>query len=171
LAYEPSSPPCGKCITLFSDNSTVIVYIRRQGGTHADTLCRLTWDLFQLCSRLGTELIPCHIPGNSNILADALSRANRLVQTEWTLHRDVVWTLVGMYDAPTVDLFASRLNKRLPLCYSPLPDDEALGVGSLSASREGLLTYAYPPTPLILAVLNKVARLCLIVPCWSNQSC
>jgi ribonuclease HI len=28
----------GKCITLFSDNSTVIVYIRRQGG-YTPTLC------------------------------------------------------------------------------------------------------------------------------------
>jgi ribonuclease HI len=104
----------GKCITLFSDNSTVVAYIRKQGGTHSDTLCRLTWDFLQLCSHLGTELSPRHIPGKWNILADALSRADRLVQTEWTLHWDVVRTLVGMWDAPTVDLFATRLNKRLP---------------------------------------------------------
>jgi hypothetical protein len=85
---------------------------------HSDTLCRLTWDLFQLCSRLGIELILCRIPGKRNILADALSWADRLIQTEWTLHRDVV----GMWDAPMVDLFTT------------LPDDEALGVDSLSAS-------------------------------------
>jgi hypothetical protein len=45
------------------------------GGTHSDTLCRLTWDLFQLCTRLGFELIPRHIPGNRHILAYVLSRA------------------------------------------------------------------------------------------------
>jgi hypothetical protein len=33
-----------------------------------------------------------------------------------------------MWDAPTVDLFATRLKKRLPLYYFPLPDNEALGV-------------------------------------------
>jgi hypothetical protein len=92
----------GKCITLFSDNLTVVAYIRKQGGTHSDTLCRLTRDLFQLCSRLGTELIPRHIPGKRNILADALS----LFQTEWTL--------VGISDAPMVDLFATRLNSDFP---------------------------------------------------------
>jgi hypothetical protein len=79
----------GKCIALFSDNSTFVAYIRKQGG-HIRILCRLTWDLFQLCSRLGTELIPCHILGKRNILANALSRADHLVQTEWTRHRDVV---------------------------------------------------------------------------------
>jgi hypothetical protein len=79
-----------------------------------------------------------------------------------------------MWDAPTVDLFTTRLNKRLPLCYSALLDDEVLGVDSLSASWEGLIAYEYPPTPLILAVLNDAAssriRLCLIAPCWANQT-
>jgi hypothetical protein len=61
------------------------------------------------------------------------------------------------------------------LLSSPLSDDNALGVDSLSASWEGLIAYPYPPTPLILAVLSKVAsshiRLCLIVSCWPNQAC
>jgi hypothetical protein len=129
----------------------------------------LTWDLFQLCACLGIELIPRHIPGQRNILADALSRADCLVQTEWTLHQEVVRTLLGMWDSPTVDLFATRLNKRLPLYYSPLPENKVLVVDSLSAAWEGLDSLAYPPTPLILAVLNKVAschiRHNLIVSC------
>jgi hypothetical protein len=60
---------------------------------------------------------------------------------------------------------------RLPLFYSPLPDDEALGSGQ----PVGLLGGAscVSPTPLILAVLNNVAssrvRLCLIAPCWPNR--
>jgi hypothetical protein len=124
--------------------------------THSDTLCHLTWHLFQLCSRRGTELIPRHIPGKRNILADTLSRADHLVQIEWTLHQDVVRTLFGKWEAPTVDLFTTRLNKRLPLFYSPLPDDEALGVDSLSASWRALSLMRIPPTPLFLAVLNNV---------------
>ena len=164
----------GHRVSLLSDNSTVVAYIRRQGGTHSDTLCRLTWELLLFCRDIGTELVPRHIPGKRNILADALSRSDRLVPTEWTLHQEVVIAVANMWDAPTVDLFATKLNKRFPLYYSPLPDPEALGVDSLAASWEGLIAYAYPPTPLILPVLNKVAsskvRVCLIAPCWPNQA-
>jgi hypothetical protein len=31
----------------FSDNSTVVAYIRKQGGTHSPVLCRMTWELLQ----------------------------------------------------------------------------------------------------------------------------
>lgn len=164
----------GRRVSLFSDNATVVAYIRRQGGTHSSALCLLTWELFQLCLSLGVTLVPRHIPGKRNILADALSRSSRLVQTEWTLHPEVVQSLSHMWDFPTVDLFATRLNKRFPLYFSPLPDEEALGVDSLSVSWDGLSAYAFPPIPLILPVLNKVlssqSRVVLIAPLWPNQA-
>jgi hypothetical protein len=155
LACKPLSPPYGK------------VYYPVFRQFDGCPLIFANANLFQLCTHLGTELIPRHIPGKRNILADDVSRADRLVQTEWTLYRDVVRTLLGI-DLLTVDLFATRLYKQLPLYYSPLPDDETLGVDSLSAFWEGLNAYAFPPTPLIFAVLNKTAsccvRLCLIAP-------
>jgi hypothetical protein len=76
------------------------IFVNGERGTHFDTLCRLTWDLFQLCARLDIKLIPRHISGKRKFLADAPSRADHLVQTEWTLHRNVVQTLIGMWDAP-----------------------------------------------------------------------
>jgi hypothetical protein len=90
------------------------------------------------------------------------------------LHRDVVWTLVGMWDAPTVYLFATRLNKRLPLYYDPPPGRRSLWSGQPGCLLGGPHRVCVPPTPLILLVLNKAAssrvRLCLIAPCWPNQS-
>jgi hypothetical protein len=125
-------------------------------------------------SALRTELIPRRIPGKRYILADALSRADRLVQTEWTLHR-------GRGSVPCWDVgrsYSRFVRHQAEQATSPvllsLPDDEALGVDSLSVSWEGLIAYAYPPTPLNLAVLNKAAssriRLYLIAPCWPNQA-
>jgi hypothetical protein len=77
-------------VYLFSDNSTVVTYIRKQGVTHSPFLCRMTWELLQFCRRENIVLVPRHIPGKHNILADALSRSNKLVSTEWTLHMDIV---------------------------------------------------------------------------------
>jgi hypothetical protein len=39
-------------LSQFSDNSTVVAYIRKQGGTHSPVLCRMTWELLQFCRRL-----------------------------------------------------------------------------------------------------------------------
>jgi hypothetical protein len=52
----------------------------------------MTWELLpgQFCHRENIVLVPWHIPGKHNILADALSRSNKLVSTEWTLHMDIV---------------------------------------------------------------------------------
>jgi hypothetical protein len=57
---------------------------------------------------------------------------------------------------------------------SPLPDPKALAVNDLAVSWDGMNAYAFPPTPLIQVVLNKVTtdnvRLCLIAPCWPSQA-
>jgi hypothetical protein len=100
----------------------------------------MTWELLQFCRRENIVLIPRHIPGKHNILADALSRSNKLVSTEWTLHMDIV----------------QAVRDRLPQYMSPLPDTKALAVNALAVSWDGMIAYAFPPTPLIQAVLNKV---------------
>ena len=164
----------GHRVSLFSDNATVVAYIRKQGGTHSPELCRLTWSLLQYCWQENISLVPRHIPGKRNILAHALSRSNKLVSTEWPLHHDIVSAIRERWDSPTIDLFATKMNFRLPLYMSPLPDPAAVAVDALAVPWDGLNAYAFPPTPLLQAVLNKVAisqlRLCLIAPCWPNQA-
>jgi hypothetical protein len=118
----------GKCIALFSDGRRV--YSETGGDTFGHFVPSDVGPL--------SALLP------SGDLADSASHPRETEHpsgcslpgrpSPWTLHRDIVRTLVGMWDAPTVDLFTTRLNKRLPLFYSPLPDEEALGVDSLSAS-------------------------------------
>jgi hypothetical protein len=48
-------------VSLFSDNSTVVAYIRKQGGTHSPVHCRMTWELLQFCRRENIVLVPWHI--------------------------------------------------------------------------------------------------------------
>ena len=45
-----------------------------------------------------------------------------------------------------MDLFATRLNTKLPLYVSPIPDPQAWAVDALNIPWENLVAYAYPPT-------------------------
>ncbi|XP_064647473.1 uncharacterized protein LOC135500157 [Lineus longissimus] len=63
----------GKCIRILSDNTTVVSYIRRQGGTQSLSLYLLTRELFLFCQEQGIFLRVAFIPGKRNVLADSLS--------------------------------------------------------------------------------------------------
>jgi hypothetical protein len=101
-------------------------------------------------------------------------RPFQVVSTEWTLHMDIVQAVRDLWGFPTIDLFATKMNNRLPQYMPPLPDPKALAVNALAVSWDGMNAYAFPPTPLIQAVLNKVmtdkVHLCLIAPCWPSQA-
>ena len=70
----------GQSILIRSDNSTVVSYINRQGGTgtHSPSLCNLTLDLWDWCRERGIHLSASHVPGEDNLLADFLSRAKEV---------------------------------------------------------------------------------------------
>ena len=66
----------GRQVMIATDNSTVVSYINKQGGTRSLTLLRLTVDLFLW---LESQIIvrARHIPGCLNVIADHLSRPNQ----------------------------------------------------------------------------------------------
>ena len=68
----------------------------------------------------------------------------------------------------SADLFTNRFNHRLPQFVSPFPDNLALAVDGLAFPWDRLDLYAFPPTPLILLVLDKLDQcdclLTLIAP-------
>ena len=79
----------GLTVQLMSDNSSVVSYIRKQGGTVSVSLYRLTREVLLLARDAQITLLAKHIPGDRNALADLLSRMNKIVHTEWTLHQSV----------------------------------------------------------------------------------
>jgi hypothetical protein len=117
-----------------------------------------------------------HSPRSTTYTREAqhTGRSNKLVSTEWTLHMDVVQSVRDLWGSPTIDLFATKMNNRLPQYMSPLPDLKALAVNALAVSWDDMNAYTFLPTHLIQAVLNEVmtdkVRLCLISPCWPSQS-
>ena len=66
---------------------------------------------------------------------------------------------------PHVDLFATRINHKLPLYVSPVPDNQALAIDVLSMNWNFLHAYEFPSAILIPSLLAKIrqsrGRFCL----------
>ena len=94
---------------------------------------------------------------------------------EWTLHQSVFKALCITWDTPNLDLFATRLNNRLPVFVSPMADPLAVDVDAMSMSWNGMNAYAFPPFVMLGRVLEKVLKdhpyeMVLVAPKWPNQS-
>ena len=163
-----------QAVLLSTDNVTVVAYIRKQGGTHSRSLYLEAKKLLFLCRDLEIVLSVRHIPGRLNVLADNLSRKHQILPAEWTLNQTIVNIVLDSFGSPTVDLFATRFNHRLPLYVSPIPDPAAWATDALSLDWNRLLAYAFPPFVLLAQVLRKIevsqCRIILIAPLWHQRA-
>ena len=165
-----------RAVMLQPDSSVVSVvsYINKEGGMKSGSLCALLWRLMLWCNQRQIVLRARHIPGHLNVIADKLSRLNQVIQTEWSLLPEVFAQICRRWHRPSVDLFATRFNHKLPRFVSPVPDQSAWGVDALSLPWEDLDAYAFPPTALLHQVVTKLLdhgfrRLILIAPGWPNM--
>lgn len=163
-----------QCVLLSSDNTTVVSYIRKQGGTHSRSLFLETRLLFALCQDLGITLQAKHIAGKLNVLADSLSRKHQLLPGEWCLHQEVANLIFRELGRPMLDLFATRFNHRLPLYVSPVFDPAAWALDALSLDWDMMVAYAFPPFNLIPQILRKIrssnCQILLVAPWWPQRS-
>jgi hypothetical protein len=163
----------GKRVLVKSDNSTVVAYVNKQGGTRSPTLCLHARRLWDWSISHDIHLRAIHIPGIVNTLADNLSRGVSLSPTEWSLSKQVFQELYMRRGFLTVDLFASAANHQLPVYCSLANDAVALATDALSIPWHGMAAYAFPPISMIHRVLRKIARedcvVLLIAPLWTGQ--
>lgn len=162
-------------VLLRTDNSTVVSYINRQGGTKSAALCVMTWRILHWCHLLGIQLKAAHIPGKKNVIADQLSRGRQIPKmTEWSLNQEIVQQIFRVFPTPNIDLFATRENRKLAVFCSPFPDPLAWECDALAVDWTGMFAYAFPPPILIPKVLRKVEQescvLLLIAPFSPRQS-
>ena len=160
-----------KRILIRSDNIATVQYINKQGGTISPRLCHLAVELWQLASQNGIWLVAAHIKGESNTIADSLSRGKtKIPWSEWSLCPLVTQQIFAIFGTPNIDLFASRHNHKLPTYCSWDLDPSSLARDSLSISWNNLWGYAYPPISLIPQVLRKVSlstgKILLLAPWW-----
>ena len=143
-------------LLIATDNMTVVAYLQNQGGTHSFSLYLLCREILLLCDSLQTVLTVRHVPGNHNLIADALSRSRVPVNTEWELHPAIFQAITLIWDRPLIDLFATSLNYKLETFVSPIPDQKAWAVDAMTISWKGMFNYIFPPFRLLHRILHKI---------------
>ena len=174
LALRDFKDQCqNQTVLVATDNSTMVAYINKQGGTHSAEMCSLLWKIMTWYHHYHITLKARHIPGCLNVMADLLSRSNQVQSTEWSLHPQVFKQICQKWFTPHVDLYATHLNHKLPLYVSPVPDPKAWDIDALNINWTNLTAYAYPPSARLHKVIQKIKQChCLIIviaPGWPGM--
>ena len=131
--------------------------VRQQArGTVSRALCLLTSRLLRWTESFDVHLDVKYLPGQDNTLADVLSRRGQVLGTEWSLHPQVTRSLLRVWGNPSIDLFATCFNAKLPLYCSFVPDPQAVFEDAFRHPWDDLDLYAFPPFPLVGRVIACV---------------
>ena len=160
-----------KNVLIRCDNSTVVFYINKFGGTKSKKLCYLTLNLWKTLRNNSIMCKASHISGFNTKLADYLSRFSH--NHEYSLKTEAFSFINSCLSFELeLDIFASKENKKLPSYVTLFPDPMAIKTDAFSFKWECNL-YCFPPIPLISKALQKIFRdnvsYCLfITPAWNT---
>lgn len=153
------------------DNATAVSYINKCGGTKSRSLTILARLVSSWCETRNISVEAVYIPGVTNTIADAESRAG-LDASDWKLSLDSFDSIQSLWSIDT-DLFASSWNAQLPKFVSWRPQPAAWRINAFSMSWSDIHGYAFPPFSMIPRCLEKVRKeasdLILIAPIWAGQ--
>lgn len=159
-------------VQVLSDNSCTVAYIRNMGGCKSMLLNELANKLWCWCIEKSIWLSASYIPGKDNV-SDHGSR-NFNDNVEWKLNEEIFHKICSLWGVPSVDMFASRLNKQLEKYVSWGPDAEALVVDAFSCDWSKMFMYIFCPFSLVAHVLQKLnndnAECVMILPSWPTQN-
>ena len=130
------------------DNTTAIAYINAMGGIKSKECDNLAKQIWEWCLAQDVWLCACHIPGSQNVEADAESRVFNL-SAEWSLSLPVFADITRGWGSFDIDLFASRLNYKVPCYVSWRPDPDAKFIDAFYMDWGPYLFYAFPHFSMI----------------------
>lgn len=165
---------CKTHIQIQMDNSTAVSYIEHMGGIKSLELNSLAKEIWLWCIEREIWISACHIPGSQNFDADFYSR-HFSDNTEWSLCTKMYDNICCHFNIfPSIDMFASRLNRKVNKFVSWRPDPEAYSVDAFSTDWNSLLMYAFPPFRVIPNVVQKLrqhshTQILAVIPLWQSQ--
>ena len=159
-------------VRIMSDSTTAIAYVNNMGGIRSPECDKIAKSIWNWCITRSIWITAAFIPGLENIEADTASRKFNEA-TEWMLSTNVFKSITEELGMPTVDLFASALNKQLDKYVSWKPDPGAALVDAFSCDWKNEFFYIFPPFSLVGRVLQKVetdkSHAILVAPIWPTQ--
>ena len=159
-------------LRVMTDNTTAMLCIRNQGSVHSKDCNDVTRRIWEWACERNIWLSAAHIPGVLNVEADTASRKFS-DDTEWALNDDIFRNICQQFGTPDVDLFASRLNRKVERFCSWQPDPEAEHIDAFTISWAGILGYAFPPFAVLPSVIQKIkmegAEVIVVAPKWPTK--
>ena len=81
------------------------------------------------------------------------SPINRMITASTGVQKDLL-----KWFTPHVDLFATRLNHKVPMYVSPVANQHTWDIDALNINWSGLTAYAFPPMAFIHRVIQKSGK-------------
>ena len=132
----------------------------------------LARDIWLWCLDNQIHLSAAHVPGTSNSEADEMSRSFN-DELELSLEDLQFAKIQSKFPDISVDLFASRLNKKLQKYVSFRLEPSAFAVDAFSFRWTDEFSYIFSPFSLIPRKLQKLeedqAEVIMIAPLWTTQ--
>ena len=167
-------------VHIHTDNQVALFSLRAQGSTKSPWCNKYTAKIMQFMEERNLHFIVSYIRSQDNVHADTASRVYQH-DLEWSIPDEVFKTICQKWGTPDIDLFASRLNHKVPKYCSWKPDPYAFAIDAFSIDWTDFnLVYIFSPTSLITKVLKtwqdlqvsqeKTSHNAIIVaPCWTTQ--
>ena len=163
----------GNLILIRSDSVCTVAYIGDMGGIANLQMDSLAKDIWMFAQSKNLWLQSSFLKGSENTAADVRS-CILSIRTEWTIPWPIFYAVCSILGTPTIDLFASCLNARLPCYISWVPDPYSLHVDALTVSWQNEFPYLFPPFAILhrclqQIVTQKIDQALLIFPLWMSQ--
>ena len=144
------------------------------GGTISNNCNNLAKDIWKFCIKQKVWISSEHIPGSEIYITDFMSRSFNN-NTVWQLSTELFQKIVEQFSVtPTIDLFASHLNKQLERYVSWNPDPYCYAVDAFNFSWKNEIIYAFLPFSMISRSISKIIKDqstgIMIVPLWPTQN-
>lgn len=141
-------------VLLRMDNTTVVTYVKRQGGTRSSTLLREVEPILLWAQKNLSNISAVFVPGVQNTQADFLSRTE--LDNKWSLHVQTFKWILSLGIDPEVDLFACLCNFKLKTFYTRGRCSQAFRTDALMDQWRFRRAYAFPTLPVILRFLQRL---------------